>query len=97
MRLAENIQSMPTMQGFVYPPLSANFVPSGAKYNALGRYTLPVILGGIYIWTGTGGETCSNNGDLETSGADFQAKDNNLLLTGTPSDFVFATVVRAYR
>lgn len=92
-----NIQSIPSNMAFLAPPLSANYVPSGTKYNPLGRYTLAVVTGAVYIWTGTGGENCYNDGNLETSGADFIAKDDNLLLTGSPGDFIFATVVRAFR
>jgi len=94
----DQIQSVPTGQHWLYPPLGANLVATGARYSPFGRYSLFAITpGATYLWIGTGGETCSNDGNMEASNVPFVAADITLLLQGTPDAFITATVQRVNR
>lgn len=93
----ENIQSVNTPQAWLNPPMSRNFVNPGSHYNGSGNFSLAVVPGAEYIWTGTGSESCLNNATPVVSGVPFIAQTGSILLSGDANDNVFATVVRFYR
>lgn len=72
--------------------IPAELVPAGSEYDSNGEYLLSVTAGKNYLWIGVGGETCDNNGTLETSNVAFTAGINQLILGGTPGDPVLASV-----
>lgn len=74
----------------------ATMIPSGAAYNGSGTYTVTVVKGQNYLWTPAANDKSISNGATHGNVIDagmIVAAETTLVLNGTPSASVTATLV----